>query len=229
MTDSKSDTPSPKERLLDAAEVLFASGDFNEVSVREIAAQAGMNVAAVNYHFQGKEKLFHEVIIRRFSAQRDRTLNELRTLLHTTSGKPAVAEVIEVLVREYLAGALGNNFLTVMTRDLHTGNHASHAPFFKEIVAPVFASISEALIAARPSLAQDDLNWIIASIVAQIHHFILRRLKADNCADDSETRAIMLRAFPVLALDKAEYIRRTTAHITRFSTAAIDGLFPEEE
>ena len=224
----KSDDRQAKERLLDAAEQLFASKGFGEVSVRELAAAAEVNVAAVNYHFQGKETLFHEAIVRRFTGQRDRTLSGLQGLLERSEGRPRVDEVIRVLVSEYLDGALSNNFLTMITRDMHSGKGAGHLEFLKEMVAPVFQAISQALIAARPNLQQDDLNWIIASIVSQIHHFIMRRLKCERSDDVPEVREIMLKAFPALALDHDEYVRQVADHITRFSTAAIDGLYPEE-
>ncbi len=227
-TNAKPESQEPKERLLDAAEELFAAKGYSEVSVRELATTAGMNVAAVNYHFQGKENLFHEVISRRFIAQRDRTLGGLNLLLSQAEGKPRVEDVIRVLVSEYMAGALSNSFLTLVTRDMHSGKSGMHLQFFKQMVAPVFKAISQALMAARPSLQQDDLNWIIASIIGQIHHFILRRIKCEDSTDVPEVREIMHQAFPALTLDQDEYIRQTTDHITRFSTAAIDGLYPEE-
>ena len=227
-TDATAGERSPKDRLLDAAEELFASKGFAEVSVRELAAAADANVAAVNYHFNSKENLFHEAITRRFIGQRDRTLGSLQVLLEQTAGQPAVDQVISVVVREYLDGALSNNFLTMITREMHGGESATHLRFFREMVAPVFAAISQALIAARPGLRQEDLNWIIASIVGQIHHFILRRIKCESFADTPEIREFMHRAFPALALDRDGYVSAVTDHITRFSTAAINGMYPEE-
>jgi len=52
---------SSKEKLLRSAEALFSSKGFREVSVREIAAHAGVNYALVAYHFGGKQSLFDEV------------------------------------------------------------------------------------------------------------------------------------------------------------------------
>lgn len=54
-----------RERLLDAAEALFADDGFNGVSVRDITQRAGNRLADVNDHFGGKEGLFKEVIGRR--------------------------------------------------------------------------------------------------------------------------------------------------------------------
>ncbi|MDP2848878.1 MAG: CerR family C-terminal domain-containing protein [Humidesulfovibrio sp.] len=52
-----------KARLLAAARVQFALHGGKEATVRDICAQAGANVAAVNYHFGGKEKLFMAVLM----------------------------------------------------------------------------------------------------------------------------------------------------------------------
>lgn len=52
-------------RLLDTAERLFAQKGVAETSVRTITAEAGMNVAAVNYYFSSKEQLFAAVMDRR--------------------------------------------------------------------------------------------------------------------------------------------------------------------
>ena len=53
---------STKKRLIEAAGSLFADKGFKETTVRDICEQAGANVAAVNYHFGDKEKLYGEVI-----------------------------------------------------------------------------------------------------------------------------------------------------------------------
>jgi AcrR family transcriptional regulator len=53
-----------RERLVAAATRLFAEHGFHKVSVRDICAEAGANVAAVNYHFAGKLGLYREVVSR---------------------------------------------------------------------------------------------------------------------------------------------------------------------
>lgn len=49
---------------MEVARVLFATNGFEGTSVREIARLAEVNVASVNYHFAGKEKLFHEILLK---------------------------------------------------------------------------------------------------------------------------------------------------------------------
>ncbi|MGO9804194.1 MAG: TetR family transcriptional regulator [Steroidobacteraceae bacterium] len=56
---------SGKERILDAAERLFAQRGFYGVSLRDITQAAGVDVALVSYHFGGKRELFTAVFERR--------------------------------------------------------------------------------------------------------------------------------------------------------------------
>ncbi len=51
-----------KERILDAAEYLFARNGYRGTSLREITGRAEVNLAAVNYHFGSKKTLVEEVI-----------------------------------------------------------------------------------------------------------------------------------------------------------------------
>src|SRR5260370_14585910 len=62
MNDNGSTT---KDRILDAAERLFAIQGFEATSLRAITTDAGVNLAAVNYHFQSKDALLRAVIARR--------------------------------------------------------------------------------------------------------------------------------------------------------------------
>ena len=52
------------ERILDAAEQLFAEKGFAETSLRLITSKAGVNLAAVNYHFGSKKALIQAVFSR---------------------------------------------------------------------------------------------------------------------------------------------------------------------
>jgi AcrR family transcriptional regulator len=62
-----------RERLLRAAERLFAERGFKDVTVREICGAADANVAAVNYHFGDKLGLYRSVLRMVLDAMRDVT------------------------------------------------------------------------------------------------------------------------------------------------------------
>jgi len=55
------DTQGTRERLMEAAMVEFAQRGYAGATVADICARAEANVAAVNYHYGSKEKLYQEV------------------------------------------------------------------------------------------------------------------------------------------------------------------------
>lgn len=57
-------TTSTKEKLLQAASLLFSQRGFDATSVRDICLQAGVNNALINYHFGDKRSLYRAVIER---------------------------------------------------------------------------------------------------------------------------------------------------------------------
>lgn len=62
-------------RILDAAEVLFAERGFTETSLRTITSTAGVNLAAVNYHFGSKKELI-QAVFERFLTPFTKSLDE---------------------------------------------------------------------------------------------------------------------------------------------------------
>src|SRR3546814_16203124 len=69
---------STKDRILGAAEELFAQHGFSRTSLRQVTSRADVNIAAVNYHFGSKENLFTEVFRRRMDEMRAQRLAQLR-------------------------------------------------------------------------------------------------------------------------------------------------------
>jgi AcrR family transcriptional regulator len=65
--DTSKNSIDTRSRILDAAESLFMEYGFDGTSMRLITGQAGVNLAAINYHFGSKELLFQEVFRRRLT------------------------------------------------------------------------------------------------------------------------------------------------------------------
>jgi len=59
--DNKTDTP---QRILDAAEKLFAQQGFHGTSTRRIATEAGISIQTLHYHCENKLNLYHMVLKR---------------------------------------------------------------------------------------------------------------------------------------------------------------------
>ena len=62
------DGSEPRQRILDAAISLFAKKSFAAVGVREIAAEAGVNIAMISYYFEGKVGILREIMVQFFNS-----------------------------------------------------------------------------------------------------------------------------------------------------------------
>ena len=86
-----------RQRILDAAEVLFTEHGFDATTLRQITGAAEVNLAAVNYHFGSKEELIREVFRRRLTWLNQQRLRELDRLEAEAAGKPLKpSRVLEV-------------------------------------------------------------------------------------------------------------------------------------
>lgn len=91
-------TDTTRAALLDAAERLFLAKGYEQVSVRAVNAQAGMNPAAVHYHFGTKEDLVAALLQSRLGPLWARPLADVER--QSADGRaPRVEEFVEVLVR----------------------------------------------------------------------------------------------------------------------------------
>lgn len=89
-----------RERILDVAERLFADAGFASTSLRDITAEAGVNLAAVNYHFGSKEALLVAILERRIRPVNERRLALLDELESRTTngGGPTLEQIVTVFV-----------------------------------------------------------------------------------------------------------------------------------
>lgn len=90
--------PDTLERILNAAEQLFAQRGFTETSLRSITSHAGVNLAAVNYHFGSKEALI-EAVFARFLDDYTHALEvELERVQSVSHSKPDPEALLQLLV-----------------------------------------------------------------------------------------------------------------------------------
>ena len=87
---------STKERILGAAEELFAQHGFAGTSLRQVTSRADVNIAAVNYHFGSKENLVNEVFRRRMD---DMSRERLAALQLAVEAHPGELEPITQAMR----------------------------------------------------------------------------------------------------------------------------------
>lgn len=96
-----------RERILNAAERLFAARGYEGTSTRAIVAASGDTIGSVNYHFGSKEKLFREVVRRRFDAMADARRERYREFAAKAGPKgPTLEQVVDAIVTPYLDRAM---------------------------------------------------------------------------------------------------------------------------
>lgn len=89
-----------RDRILDAAERVFARAGFDAAAMRDIAAEAGVRVGLVHHHSGGKEELFNLVVARRAKELSDLRLQALAE--RQAAGPLEIAAVIDCFVGPYL-------------------------------------------------------------------------------------------------------------------------------
>jgi len=162
LVDSK--TSVTKEKILDAAEGLFMEHGFEATGLRQITAEAGVNLAAVNYHFGSKEELFQAVLTRRLDPMNQERLALLDRLETDARDQPLTCEAIIgamiipalTLARDKARG--GTNFLRLTGRA-----YADPAPFIRQFLshqyAPMIARFKTAFGRTLPHLPARELSW----------------------------------------------------------------------
>jgi TetR/AcrR family transcriptional regulator len=108
-----------RTNILDAAERLFANRGFRGASVKEIAAEAGVTGAMINYYFENKQKLYHSVLDRIVSDVQKMVVDVLAT------GRPP-AERLEIFFGWFFDYAAQHPNFAKLTRMGLGGSEKEH-------------------------------------------------------------------------------------------------------
>lgn len=100
-------TDQTRTAILAAAERLYAARGFGDVTLRDIVAEADVNLAAVNYHFGSKDELIAELFVTRSIALNRERLRELKTAEDKGGGVADISDILRALVGPTLRGCLG--------------------------------------------------------------------------------------------------------------------------
>ncbi|MBJ7574203.1 TetR family transcriptional regulator [Luteimonas sp. MC1828] len=151
---------STKDRILGAAEELFALHGFGGTSLRQVTSRADVNIAAVNYHFGSKENLINEVFRRRMDEMSRRRLELLAEARETSPGalEPLLAAFIEpalALARDRQGGVA---FIRVIARAYAEKNDGLRK-FLSEQYGHVLREFAKAIAECVPQLDKEQLYW----------------------------------------------------------------------
>jgi AcrR family transcriptional regulator len=155
-----------KTRILDAAEKLFGLNGFDATSLRDITAEAQVNLAAVNYHFQTKESLIDAIIERRIQP-----INRRRFEMLAAAGpSPSVEQIVEA----FLAPVLMLEILPAVPligRVLSNPNQFVER-VYKKHLRHVAEHFSEAIRQALPGLSAEETFWRLHFMAGSMTHVL---------------------------------------------------------
>lgn len=164
-----------KDRILDAAEKLIAEKGFAATSLRNITSEAGVNLAAVNYHFGSKEALIASVFDRRINPLNERRLAALDALLERAEGSPLILEeILRSLIGPALGmrhdlGEAGDRFMRIVGQAHTDPDRSVRSAFmaqFKKIRERFIPACREAL----PDLPPEELEIRFYFVVGAMAH-----------------------------------------------------------
>jgi AcrR family transcriptional regulator len=206
-----------RTRILDAAEELFMQHGFEGTSMRLLTAKAGVNLAAVNYHFGSKDALVEAVFRRRLdpmTAARIAELDKLEAAERTPSPEAIIRGFITPGLRllEDAKGG-GRNFARLLGRTYSEPNKAVRQ-LIGQMYAPAMQRYKSALERALPQMPREELVWRL--------HFMFGTLAYTLAATD--TVQLIAGCKPEDRYDARLLEERLTAFLTAGLNAPLKNL-----
>jgi AcrR family transcriptional regulator len=199
--------------ILAAAERLYADRGFGDVTLRDIVAEANVNLAAVNYHFGSKDELIAELFVTRSIATNRERLNELKAAEENGGGSTSIDQILRALVGPPLRGCLGpNREGSTAARFMIRASIESVPPIrrIRNREIDHLRKFAAAMRRAMPDRDEAELYWGLHFALAMAHHTIrekerLAKLSEGKC-DLDDVVAIIDRvvAVSVMALTVGE-------------------------
>jgi AcrR family transcriptional regulator len=196
-------------RLLEAAGEVFAAKGFKSATVRDICTRAGANVAAINYHFGDKERLYAEVLRFAHACAMDKYPPEMGVSDESPPEDRLRAFIVSFLLRMF-----------------DEGRPAWHVKLMsREMVEPTAALgrlVKQDLYPRR-----DRLTGIVREITGPpaddrlLRHCVMSIV--GQCLSFFHGRKMLERLYPEQKFDPAG-VQERAEYIYRFSLAALRGI-----
>jgi len=161
-----------RQQIFVAAEKLFAQNGLQKVTVRDITAEAGVNLASLNYHFGSKNALANEVFRTRSSELNRDRIRMLQQAMEKHDGSPPVREILTALYEPPLRWLHADDWrktaIQVILRARTEGTkemrdalkkHVSHLDRF-----------AAALKTACPNLPDEKIYWRLHFCLGLVHN-----------------------------------------------------------
>jgi len=193
-----------KEKILNAAEVLFAEQGFSETSMRIITSVAQVNLAAVNYHFGSKKDLIQAVIDRFFI----KIAGHLETEFNALSKQQVTMEqVLTALLQPIKVIDKDNpdraaNFMRLLGR-AYTESQGHLKVFLSDKYGHLLEKFTHLVHLANPNLGKNEVFWRLhfmlgTMVFAMAGHQALRDIAEADLNEQVDTDGILNYLIPFL-------------------------------
>jgi AcrR family transcriptional regulator len=200
--------PSARDKILEAAEMLFAEEGLHGVSMRQIAVAAKVPIGLIGYHFGSKDGLYRAVFERRSPTVVEQRLAGLRL----AEDEPDAGRRLELIVKALVLPMVRlrtidaqARFGRLMAREASDPNAFARG-IIPEIFDPVAQEVVAALAGALPERSRTQIYWGYQFMLGALIFLMadtgrIERLSDGRCnSHDAEAIARYLVPFLVAAL-----------------------------
>lgn len=165
-----------RERILDAAEHLFSHNGFHRTSIKQLASEAKVNLAAINYHFGSKMALIEKVIERRLRPINQQRMERLEAVRQTAARKGS-RPLAEDLLHAFIEPAFTINTpmrerrcLLALEGCAFSEPDTTIRTIFINQFKPPYMLLFQAMREALPDLPEDVLLWRLHFAIGTMTH-----------------------------------------------------------
>lgn len=211
----KGQGPDLRQTILDAAEALFSRHGFYGVTVRQVAAEAGVDTALIHYYFGAKRELFESVFARRAEILNDARVGALHAYAKSHAGALTPEGIIQAFVDPLIERSLTNdegwkNYFRLVALVNNTpawGGETMHR-FFD----PVVHQLVDMLKAALPEAEMRDLYWGYQFLTGAMMLTLSETGRIDQLSDglcrSTDLEAVRARLYAWCAAGLSEVVGR---------------------
>ncbi len=200
---------STRRRVLEAAGEVFAEHGFRDATVRDICARAGANVAAVNYHFGTKERLYAEVL--RYADEGSMQGHALAAGFEQLGPEAQLAAFVRQFMERIFDSSRPGWQDRVMAREMLDPT-------------PALAELAEKCIKPRAQMLQGIVRRLLGDGASERDVQMCAASVVGQCLLYHKSKTLMEHLMPELPLKDGENVEVLSGHIARFSLKAIRSL-----
>ena len=189
--------PGTRDRVLAAAERLFAEYGYDGVSIRQIGAEADAQIALINYHFGTKEDLYRAVFEHRIAPVNERRRAALARALATPGSPPRLVAVLDALARPWIemrGTEEGRQYTRLIAREVNDPREAERG-IVRDLLDPLAVEFLTAMEAVLPDRDRGDVHAAYHFLTSTLLLMLanperVKRLSGDLIDDRSTDAAV---------------------------------------